>query len=195
MECWTIKEASKKLGVEAHVLRYWEEELGLLIKRNDMGHRYYDERDIQMFFEIQMLKEQGFLLKDIREAIKKHQEQAEQKKKEEPEIKNVPEVKAGTENIVHAEQAPHIVYVNTAQLQSIMNRIVANALRDNCDIIKSSVKEEITKEVIHQFDIVMRENEEREEERFRKLDESLRKLQLANEEVAATKMRKKWWRR
>ena len=35
----TIKEAAKKLHVEAHVLRYWEDELKLDIKRNAQGHR------------------------------------------------------------------------------------------------------------------------------------------------------------
>ena len=51
MESIMIKDATKKLGIEAHVLRYWEEELGLEIKRNSMGHRYYDEKDIRMFGE------------------------------------------------------------------------------------------------------------------------------------------------
>ena len=35
----TIKEAAKKLHVETHVLRYWEDELKLDIKRNAQGHR------------------------------------------------------------------------------------------------------------------------------------------------------------
>ena len=43
----TIKEAAKKLHVETHVLRYWEDELKLDIKRNAQGHRYYDDRDIR----------------------------------------------------------------------------------------------------------------------------------------------------
>ena len=76
-----------------------------------------------------------------------------------------------------------------------MNRVVANALRDNKDIIKDSIKGEVVKDVIHQFDMIMRENEEREEERFHKLDEALRKLQQANEEVAATRMKKHRWRK
>ena len=38
---YLISDASKKVDVEAHVLRYWEEELKLDIPRNDMGHRYY----------------------------------------------------------------------------------------------------------------------------------------------------------
>ena len=38
MEYYTIKEASQMLCVETHVLRYWEEELGLSIKRNDSSY-------------------------------------------------------------------------------------------------------------------------------------------------------------
>ena len=38
---YSISDAAKKLNIEAHVLRYWEEELGLDIPRNDLGHRYY----------------------------------------------------------------------------------------------------------------------------------------------------------
>ena len=37
--CYTISEAAKVMEVEPHVLRYWEEELGLDISRNSMGHR------------------------------------------------------------------------------------------------------------------------------------------------------------
>ena len=75
MEEMLIKDAAKHLGIEAHVLRYWEEELGLLIKRNKMGHRYYDEKDIHLFEEIIKLRDEGFPLKDIKAGIdKKRQE-------------------------------------------------------------------------------------------------------------------------
>ena len=71
MESIMIKDATKKLGIEAHVLRYWEEELGLEIKRNSMGHRYYDEKDIRMFGEIKRLRDEGISLKEIRTSIER----------------------------------------------------------------------------------------------------------------------------
>ena len=37
-EMLLISEAAKQVEVETHVLRYWEEELQLPIKRNNMGH-------------------------------------------------------------------------------------------------------------------------------------------------------------
>ena len=33
-----ISDAAKEVKVESHVLRYWEEELHLPIKRNELGH-------------------------------------------------------------------------------------------------------------------------------------------------------------
>ena len=59
-----ISEAAKQVEVETHVLRYWEEELGLTIGRTEMGHRYYTRDDIQLFCCIKKLKDEGMLLKD-----------------------------------------------------------------------------------------------------------------------------------
>ena len=61
-----ISEASKKVEVEPHVLRYWEDELKLPIERNEMGHRCYSEKDIETLCRIRQLKEQGLQLKAIR---------------------------------------------------------------------------------------------------------------------------------
>ena len=60
---YLISDAAKRVQVESHVLRYWEEELKLPIKRNEMGHRYYTEDDIRRFQEVRDLKEQGLQLK------------------------------------------------------------------------------------------------------------------------------------
>ncbi len=51
------------------MLRYWEEELQLPIKRNEMGHRYYTEQDVKQLQEIKLLKEQGLQLKAIRTVL------------------------------------------------------------------------------------------------------------------------------
>lgn len=66
---YMISEASKRVNVETHVLRYWEEELELPIGRTEMGHRYYTEENIQLFRCIKELKEQGMFLKDLKAMI------------------------------------------------------------------------------------------------------------------------------
>lgn len=67
---YLISDAAKQVKVEAHVLRYWEEELGLPIKRNELGHRYYTAEDVEQFKEIKDLKERGLQLKAIRMILK-----------------------------------------------------------------------------------------------------------------------------
>ena len=54
---YLISDAAKQVQVETHVLRYWEEELKLPIKRNEQGHRYYTKEDVDRFMEIKNMKE------------------------------------------------------------------------------------------------------------------------------------------
>ncbi|MDE7418303.1 MAG: helix-turn-helix domain-containing protein [Lachnospiraceae bacterium] len=65
-ERYLINEAAKEVHVESHVLRYWEEELGLPIKRNEQGHRIYTQEDIDRFIAIKDLKDQGLQLKAVK---------------------------------------------------------------------------------------------------------------------------------
>ena len=63
-----ISDAAKAVQVESHVLRYWEEELALPIRRNEQGHRYYaltePTRDVQVadFMNSHIYDENGFVL-------------------------------------------------------------------------------------------------------------------------------------
>ncbi len=66
---YLISEMSKMLQLEPHVLRYWEEELGFDIGRNDMGHRYYTEKDLQRFLRVKELKKDGMQLREIKEKL------------------------------------------------------------------------------------------------------------------------------
>ena len=89
-----------------------------------------------------------------------------------------------------------IVDFKSVQLQNMMNKLVANALRENKKIITTSVKNEIADDVMKQIDLVIKEKEEREEERFRRLDENIRKLQQSEALIAATKApKKRWWKK
>lgn len=65
-----ISDAAKEVKVESHVLRYWEEELRLPIKRNELGHRYYTQEDVERFKQIKAMKERGLQLKAIKMILK-----------------------------------------------------------------------------------------------------------------------------
>ena len=75
---YLISDASKKVDVESHVLRYWEDELDLKIPRNEMGHRYYTEFHIRLFKQIKELKEKGYQLKAIKSALDKMMEEGKE---------------------------------------------------------------------------------------------------------------------
>lgn len=72
---YTISEMAKLTDTEPHVLRYWEEELELVVPRNEMGHRYYTEKNLQNFMKIKELKRQGFQLRTIREIMRIEEEE------------------------------------------------------------------------------------------------------------------------
>ena len=86
---YMISEAAKRVNMEAHVLRHWEEELGLTIGRTEMGHRYYTDEDVRLFNCIKELKEQGMLLKELKDLIPDMQRtRAKLHEKKETESKN-----------------------------------------------------------------------------------------------------------
>ena len=50
--CYLISDAARKVDAPSHVLRYWEEELEMVIPRNEMGHRYYTDMHIRIFRQV-----------------------------------------------------------------------------------------------------------------------------------------------
>lgn len=110
---YLISEAAKEVCVENHVLRYWEEELSLPVKRNAQGHRYYTVEDVNTFKRIKHLKEQGLQLKAIKLFLAKDGRLIAYRPKEEGAEdnteKNVEESRKGDDtekSAVHKHQAP-----------------------------------------------------------------------------------------
>lgn len=97
---YLISEAAKEIHVENHVLRYWEEELALPVKRNAQGHRYYTEEDVATLKKIKRLKEQGLQLKAIRLFLTKDGEIIRKIPKGQEIVKNEGEVPCAGEDIV-----------------------------------------------------------------------------------------------
>ncbi len=65
-----IGEAAGIVGVEAHVLRYWESEFKLRPQRSPSGQRMYRRKDLAKLFKIKsLLHEQGFTIAGARKAL------------------------------------------------------------------------------------------------------------------------------
>jgi len=201
---YMISEASKRVGVESHTLRYWEEELDLPVKRNEMGHRYYKESDIELFKMIKKLKEQGFQLKAIKllladmQKIDSNDNIAMIKLKEELNGKvddmwsdnNLIDMEKDTEktSLLANKENDELEKENKdkmSQFKTIMNQIIVSALKENNAELSEEISSTVTDNVIKEMHYLMRLQEEREEERFRKFDATLREYQKSRLHAAA----------
>lgn len=172
-----ISDAAKQVQVEAHVLRYWEEELNLPIKRNEMGHRYYTEEDILRFQEIRNLKEQGLQLKAIRNMLQRGKLGNGESIYEEGMKRHVVMVNKG-EFVPVTEESKE---AKSIRLQQLLKNMIMEAVQSNNKEVCEDIKETLLKELDYQFRLQEEKEEEREgirtsrqEEHYKQLDELLR---------------------
>lgn len=252
-----ISDAAKLVDVESHVLRYWEEELGIEIPRNEMGHRYYEECHIALLKNVKELKDCGYQLKAIKmlvpELLDMQKEnhgnldalkaelfnkvarvsmelgaamesgepgQAEGRSLEpeaaaladgtssaarmsgEPEKQGMevripaePE-KTGLQDTLVVTKQPEVIHKNSIgvstaaplngskleQFQMILSEVVSNVLKENTGEFGKEVSDMVSDNVIKEMDYYMHIREKQEEERFKKLDETIRNYQMNRKE-------------
>ena len=201
---YMISDAANIVHVESHVLRYWEDELELNIPRNEMGHRYYTKENIAEFQRIKELKEQGYQLKAIRMIVHNGPiegltaeapipagqaplsagaaaaiPQPVQPVAAQPAAVAQPVQPAAPQQfpVKTTAESPQSILNNTdkmAQFTELMTEIVGKALAANNEELGQSISEEVGKQVIKEMNYLMREREEAEEDRFRRLDAAIR---------------------
>ena len=266
---YTISEAAKLLAVENHVLRYWEEELELNIPRNELGHRYYREEEIQLLHCIKELKNKGFQLKAVKEVLpdleqkklidihkllttqeeleNQELEEAQREAQQEKDSQREREAQRGKENeqqrnskLYSPEENTRTAFENSSgnnkkdgtnnknsnrnhnnasnngtvkedrsckvvaihqnesaalaqheekmqQFEEIMGRIVGKALREQAENLGDAMGNHLCNKMLREVDELMVEQEQREEERYKKLDEAIRSTQKARQEIAVSK--------
>lgn len=176
---YMISEASKRVNVETHVLRYWEEELELPIGRTEMGHRYYTEENIQLFRCIKELKEQGMFLKDLKNMIPDIIRLKEQKMAQAKEI-----------NEVTVSRAEVVQDQKREQVQALLGQAFQNILAQNNKILEDSVTRAVSEKVTKEVSFLLQAKERQEEERFKKLDSLIRQQQSLRKEAGKSPTKK-----
>jgi len=76
------------------------------------------------------------------------------------------------------------------QFEAIIGNIVSKALKENNTELGKEVSEQVSDNVIKEIDYMMRLQDEREEERYRKFDEILRNYQTGRKEISSNKEKK-----
>ena len=182
---YIISDASKMLKVESHVLRYWEEELEIKIPRNEMGHRYYTEGNIESLRKVRDLKKQGYSLKAIKNMV--NPKKATRENKESNGVENcyqeVPETMSGSvqsvvQNMTQSNgQNAESTGLKLEQFQNLMNKVVSKALKESTTNLGKELSDNVSENVLKGMNYMMRVQDEKEEERYRKLDELMRNKQ------------------
>lgn len=193
-----ISDAAKEVRVESHVLRYWEEELRLPIKRNELGHRYYTEEDVAKFKQIKDMKERGLQLKAIKMILKDGKldvlSEGQSRENAHP---TKEETKEAAGETMHQEPHMAIDIVSTREveeripesredkskrLQWLLQQLIRQTLQENNRELCQEIKESVVKELDYQFRAKEERDEEREriiaernEEYYKRMDELLRK--------------------
>ena len=292
---YSISQAGRLVGVENHVLRYWEDELHLEIPRDRKNQRYYTKLHIEMFQKINELKEKGYQLKAIEPVLKRmltgekeldlnevlrqnaaeilrqaraagqRAAEAEQdalssgqnmgmpdsgRSIEKPgkqrsdrkqlvgnwseergasatalldpehvyEYANMDEAQTGTQTessrneesvemdmdgeakesalaMTENESAVVAQQEKLEQFQQLMNHIIGNAIgqamRQNNEALSEEISRQVNDRMVQELEYMMRISDEKEEERFKALDETLRAHQRENKgkaEAAAARM-------
>lgn len=196
-ETYFISDAAKEVKVESHVLRYWEEELNLPIKRNELGHRYYTKEDVELFCKVKDLKERGLQLKAIKTIMEDGKlESREENCKGENHGMGIMILESHDVNPSAKEE-------KAKRIQNLLRQIIQETVRESSREICREIKESVLKELDYQFRIQEERLEEREElrmqrseEYYRRMDELLREKSGRDESKRGAKriLRRIFWR-
>lgn len=207
---YIISDASKKVSVEPHVLRYWEEELELSIPRNEMGHRYYREEDIALLQSIKRLKEKGFQLRAIKmvlpdlQQVESMDSQSIYELKEELNEKvmllETPSENKGTTYLmahtpkqvsVPAQENSRSKADTLEQFRMIMKSLIVESMQETNEELSQDVSRQVSERLLKELDYQIRTKEETDAERFRQLEAVITGQAATISEAAASSSQKK----
>ena len=174
-KCYTVAETVKLTGVKSYVLRYWEDELSIPVRRNELGHRCYTQDDIQLFLNIKELKNRGLQLRAIHDLLPKL-------------------VKKDVEVTVPGEQDKiQLLELESLEKEEKENRgELQDGLLENTENLKEKTDPKILEfqEILERLITQELHAKKEGEERWSTLDEAIRRQQMARREAAAASEKK-----
>jgi len=194
---YLISDAAKKVDTPSHALRYWEEELEMNIPRNEMGHRYYTDLHIRLFKQVKELKEKGYQLRAIKAALARSLESNGEvvvptEVLEEDVVAALTECaereQEQMEKMDDREITTLMAQEKAEQFRNLMVQMIGQAIEENNEKLSQDISKMVNDKVLKELDYLMRVADERDEERFRQLDETIRLYQREGKaEAAATR--------
>lgn len=189
----SIKEVADILDTEGYVLRFYEKELNLDIKRNAKGHRMYSLEDVELLRKIQDMREKGLQLKAIENIV--HDGSSEEEKETYEQLSSISVVPHALTPVKNAEMSA--VDITSAddekvkQFSNLMKDMLKQALceyNEESNIhIQETIKQEVESAVDEKITALEQLHAAKDEEYYKKLDEAMREVQKIRKEMFENK--------
>lgn len=213
---YSISETAKMIGIEQSVLRTTEKQLGLEIPRSEGNRRYYREAEVTLLKDVQKLREEGFTLRMIKLLLPKFTEvmalTAEERRVIRLRMKKIladmQEDEEGEAVPVHnkekempkqqlGRQAQRLRELTGTEEQgyAAFGTVMTELLMQNNKALLDEMDMRISQRIMKEMNYLFREQEDMEEERYRKLDRTIREYQSARQQAAMEEERRGLFRR
>lgn len=201
---YQVSEAAEELETEVYTLRYWENQLGIEVPRNAAGHRYYEEAQIIVFRNVKRLKTAGFGLRQIKAMGERmpavaalSDEKLEELRKRiagmesEQEavfcgVKSEKQEKFSlcvNDSVKNSTMEPREQADGVRLLQEGMTRWLGEMLQRNNEQLTQKIEDGVSERMARELRFLFRQQEEQEEERYRRLDRTIREHQQARANI------------
>ena len=147
--------------------------------------------------QIKQLQQEGFTEEMIRQLLPKLEEVSVLKDKERKELKHrmeqlVPEVAATGRAVSQPAEAESNFY----RMYSGFGGALLEILNQNNQALLEKMDERISNRILKEMNFLFRERENMEEDRYRKLDRTIRECQVSRQRISLEEERKKkFWRK
>lgn len=137
----TINEMAERLGVNPQTLRKWEKDYGLKIPRNEKGHRFYTEKEVELLESIQHWKGKGASTKAILNYLGRTDEFKEQKEQA-LELITMDKLTGAELKELMAKQFVELMAEEQRKLKEEFEQVMEEKLRDQEQKIREQIKAE-----------------------------------------------------
>ncbi|MEE1073448.1 MAG: helix-turn-helix domain-containing protein [Cellulosilyticum sp.] len=187
----TIKDVAEMLNTEAYVLRYYEKELNLEIGRNSKGYRVYTLEDVDLFKKIQEMREKGLQLKAIESIVHDSNEEVKETYEQLSSINLSTPVPLAEHQLAEVD-ITNVEDEKVKQFSCLMKEMFKQALME-CNEqskveMKQAIKDEVSAAVDEKVMQIQEEQDSKNREYYKKLDETMREVQRIRKEMSETKI-------
>ena len=207
---YQLSDVLRTLHLQEKEIQYYEANLSVHRRKNEFGHSYYTQEDMKLLASIHTLAQKGFHINAIESVLPYIDKVIALEEEKQLAFKQKLETALGLCG-EEAKQSLRVTYEkstakeevqlevkqeaasNTAvtkmneekvlQIREVMYSIIMEALKQNNDPLVRQINDSLVQEM----DYRMRLNEQRQEERFRQLDRTIREKQLVGQQSAVTK--------